>query len=612
MRGKIVGKVMLPVFALFVLSILVFRERAGIECEQTDAQAGEWNFAYTEEVSQDTVCLILTSGDDDVSREYGDMMEFVCDSMKIGCEVIDVRGGFDAGMLENYVTVVLAIQDWSVLKEQLLEIFSWVKGGGRLLAALTPIPNSYFQAVSAKFGVDVIEEYYPPVYGVKVLHGCMLGADEDDVFWYDSERFEGIVSSLAVELRNGCDVYMVSEDGKTPIIWTNDYGDGRVGIVNEVITQKYQRGFLALAYSLLEDVSVYPVINASAFYLDDFPSPIPAGNAEYIKRDYGVDVASFYSNIWWPKMMEWEEKYGIIHTGLIIENYSDEVEAPFEGYKATARFLTFGNMLLNNGGELGFHGYNHMPLCLEGKDEDKQYGEYKLWKSEEDMRLSVKELVRFSKKLFPDNEFQVYVPPSNIISETGRKNLLEAYPGIRVIASTFLHDSDEHSYEQEFRVEDDGIISTPRITSGCVIDDYQKLVAFSELNFQYVQSHFTHPDDTMDEDRGASLGWKYMSDSFEEYLRWVYEAAPNIRNVTGSGMGKAVEQYDKLTMTRERTDEGIRIRLGSFSGEASLMLRVNEGSVERTSGCSLEKISGNIYLLEAYSDEIMIYLGGAK
>ena len=41
MKRKVVGKVMLPVFALFVLSILVFRERAGIGYEQTDAQARE-------------------------------------------------------------------------------------------------------------------------------------------------------------------------------------------------------------------------------------------------------------------------------------------------------------------------------------------------------------------------------------------------------------------------------------------------------------------------------------------------------------------------------------------------------------------------------------------
>ncbi len=116
-------------------------------------------------------------------------------------------------------------------------------------------------------------------------------------------------------------------------------------------------------------------------------------------------------------MMEFEKRFGIIHTGLIIENYSDEVEAPLEGNGATARFLKFGNMLLNNGGELGLHGYNHMPLCLEGVDEDKKYGAYRLWKSGKDIEAAVKELVDFSEELFPDNDFCVYVPPSNILSE---------------------------------------------------------------------------------------------------------------------------------------------------------------------------------------------------
>lgn len=48
-----------------------------------------------------------------------------------------------------------------------------------------------------------------------------------------------------------------------------------------------------------------------------------------------------------------EKRFGIIHTGLIIENYSDEVEAPLEGNGATARFLKFGNMLLTTEGSLG-------------------------------------------------------------------------------------------------------------------------------------------------------------------------------------------------------------------------------------------------------------------
>ena len=610
MKSKIVGKVMLPVAALFILSILVFRERAGIGDDETDAAVRKWETIYTEETEPDKECLILIS-DEDICGVYLEMMELVCSGMKVGYDVYEVDESFDKSVLEGYDTVIVTFQDWAVFGDRLMSVFAWVKGGGRLLAAVTPEIDAHFNAVSAKFGIELTDGY-PKVYGVKFLGGCMIGADDDDIFWYDRQQREGIISSLQVQLKKECKVYVTSQDGAVPIIWTNDYGDGRVAMINQAITQKYQRGFICLAYSALYDAFVYPVINASAFYLDDFPSPVPNGNAEYIKRDYGVDVASFYTNIWWPKMMEWEQKYGIVHTGLIIENYSDEVCGTYEGNSATSRFLKFGNMLLNNGGELGFHGYNHMPLCLEGVDEDKQYGEYKLWKSKEAIGTALQELRDFSEKLFPENEFCVYVPPSNILSEEGRRTLLESQPQIRVIASTFLKDAQGIAYEQEFKVEEDGVISTPRITSGCIIDDYQMLVALSELNFQFVQSHFTHPDDTMDEDRGAAMGWEYMSDSFEKYLDWVYEAAPKIRNVTGSGMGKAVEKYDRLTVMREYTDEGIRLRLGGFSGEASLFLRIGEGTVENTDGCSIEHISGSVYLITAVSDEVMIYIGGAR
>ena len=59
MRKKIAGKVLLPVAALFVLSILVFRERAGIGYEQTSAAVREWETIYTEEIELTKECLIL-------------------------------------------------------------------------------------------------------------------------------------------------------------------------------------------------------------------------------------------------------------------------------------------------------------------------------------------------------------------------------------------------------------------------------------------------------------------------------------------------------------------------------------------------------------------------
>lgn len=611
MKKKLAGKIMIPIVALFIISILVFRERAGISYDETDAAVRKWEYIYTPDILQTPECIILTS-DEDISSAYLDIMETVLTGMKVSYDICEVNKDFDTAVLDGYSAAVVTFQSWEVFGDNLMPVFAWVKDGGRLLAAVTPEADAYFNAVSAKFGIETADEY-PPVYGVKFLNGCMIGADDDDIFWYDREMLEGIVSSLQVQLKKECNVYVTSEDGSVPIVWSNDYGAGRVAMINQAVTQKHIRGFVSLAYSILYDAYVYPVINASAFYLDDFPSPVPGGNSEYIKRDYGVDVASFYTNVWWPKMMELEEKYGILHTGLIIENYSDEVAAPFEGNKETSRFLKFGNMLLNNGGELGFHGYNHMPLCLEGIDEDKQYGDYKLWKSSEDIETALIELRDFSEKLFPENDFCVYVPPSNIISKDGIKALTQADSNIKIIASVFIKDAKEAAYEQEFGVDENGIINTPRITSGCIIDDYQMLVAMSELNFQFVQSHFTHPDDTMDVDRGAQMGWEYMSNSLEKYVSWIYESAPNIRNVTGSGMGRAVEVYDKLTMTREYTDEGFKLKLGGFSGEASFLMRILDGrTIKSVSGGSFEHISGCVYLITAKSDEVMIYVGGEK
>ena len=46
-------------------------------------------------------------------------------------------------------------------------------------------------------------------------------------------------------------------------------------VVNLGIYVKAVRGIFSAAYSLLSDCTIYPVINGSAFYLDDFPSPVP-------------------------------------------------------------------------------------------------------------------------------------------------------------------------------------------------------------------------------------------------------------------------------------------------------------------------------------------------
>lgn len=318
-----------------------------------------------------------------------------------------------------------------------------------------------------------------------------------------------------------------------------------------------------------------------------------------------MNVSDFYTNVWWNDIYNLAEEYGIGYTGLVIEEYSDQVEGPFARNQDVRRFRYFGNMLLDQGGEIGLHGYNHMPLCLEGFDYKGEYDSYQTWENYEDMAASVKELEGFCEYVFPDEEFYVYVPPSNILSDEGRR-LISEETDVKSIASVYLPDYDGIAYEQEFEVAEDGIVETPRIISGYVMDEYTELVALSELNFHFVNTHFQHPDDTLDADRGAELGWEKMFDNLSEYVDWLYTSAPEIRNLTGTELAAAVQIYDNLEIEREYTEDELVLNLGNFRDEAWLMVRINEGTPGEVSGGKLEKLQNGLYLLRADTDQISI------
>ncbi len=603
-------KILIPLIALAVYGVVVLLERYGVSYNGRAMgilPAGE-ALLFTDPVTERADCLVLVDESDDTSKAMSDIMEFVLDEMRVVYIEKDIdafEAGTDLAGMEN---LVVTFEDWDLLKDQIQSVNKWVQGGGSMMNVVTPEPNQVFKLMSQKLGVTESDFTYTEIRGLQILDHAMIGSGDDLIFPLGEED-EALLTSLSVVVDdNRAKVYVQSSDGQVPILWTANYGQGRYVFLNDIITGKIQRGFLATAYSLMQDACIYPVINGSAYYLDDFPSPVPSGNAEYITRDYGLDISSFYSSIWWPAVMRWESDYGIRHTGMIIEEYSEQVKAPFVQNKDVTQFTMFGNMLLNRGGELGFHGYNHMPLGIRGVDDDIQFGDYELWEDYDSMVESIRELERFSRNLFPTQPCSVYVPPSNILSENGKRAMLEGSSHVNIIASTYFPSNEANAYVQEFEVDGDGVIHTPRVTSGAVIDDYQRLAAMSELNLHFVQSHFMHPDDCLDEDRGADLGWEEMKRTFTAYLDWIGSSAPGIRQLTGSEMGTAVSVYDHLSVQRSVTEDAVKVSLGGFSGEAYLMLRVNEGTPGKATGCSYEKVTDRMYLVHAIQPEFEIEL----
>lgn len=551
-----------------------------------------------ERSSQKAECLLLY--EDDAMGNMGCReMDAILTQMKIPFDTLECTQAA-ADTLDGYRYLVLSVTHYPYLGDMLGNLKSWVKAGGNLMILYPPELSGSFQSLFDILGIrDCGSSVY--VGEIRFSRDFLLGGDTRD--YPITDAYE---SSISVSLERDCQVFAQTADAyPVPLIWRRNVGAGTVVVDNLGFLEKGYRGLHSSAFSLMSDACIYPVINGSAFYIDDFPSPVPGGYGEFIEWDYNLSIKDFYTSRWWTDTYNLAQTYGIKYTGMVIEQYSDQVSGHFKRNTDQERYLYFGNMLLDSGGEIGLHGYNHMPLVLENFDYQGLFDSYSQWPSYEDMVNAVTELKDFCAGLYPDRSFQVYVPPSNIISDEGISMLASDFPDVKAIASVYL--PGELAYTQDFQVEENGIISTPRVIAGYILDDYTRLVALAELNFHLVNSHFQHPDDVLDEDRGAELGWGRMFANLSDYVDWLYTSVPDIRSVTGSEMAAAVQRYDYIDLVRTQTEDGIRLELINFYDEAWFLLRLNEDqNIADVSGGTLTQLNGTLYLVCADAEQVDI------
>ena len=546
-----------------------------------------------------TNLLVIDSSQEGVS-DAESMLDRVLLDMKVPTVTVDLAQGDEIPTLKQYQTMVIAMPDLDPLDEHVLQIMQWVKKGGGVMFAMTPEKTGYLDVIGPQIGIESSAYKYVVTEGITPSKDFMLGGGQTYMF---SDPFK---SSLSVALNDRAQVEAVSSDGRTPLVWRSSVESGTAVMCNIGIYVKMVRGFYALAFSLLSSAMAYPVINSAAFYLDDFPSPVPSGNGKYIKRDYNMSISEFYSQVWWPDLVRLAERYGIRFTGVMIENYGDDTKDDPVRQTDNTQFEYYGGLLLRQNGEIGYHGYNHQPLVLPNTDYGNEYT-YVQWPNRKAIVDSLNELIAFQKTVLPAATSSVYVPPSNILSSEGRQIIGEDMPQIRAIASMAFPPDSSLEYVQEFGVAADGVVEAPRIVSGSMVNNsYMRLAAVSELNMHYVSTHFMHPDDLLDEDRGAKEGWETYRKGLEDYLDWLEQSAPSIRMQTGTECAAAVQRFSGLTVSMATSDDSWDLHLGNLIDQGWLMFRANNGTPGRVRGGSLTKLTGNLYLLKATSATVHI------
>lgn len=546
-----------------------------------------------------TNLLVIDSSQEGVS-DAASMLDRVLLDMKVPTVTVDLAQGDEIPTLKQYQTMVIAMPNLDPLGEHVLQIMQWVKKGGGVMFAMTPERTGYLDVIGPQIGIESSAYKYVVTEGITPSKDFMLGGGQTYMF---SDPFK---SSLSVALNDRAQVEAVSSNGRTPLVWRSSVESGTAVMCNIGIYVKMVRGFYASAFSLLSSAMAYPVINSAAFYLDDFPSPVPSGNGKYIKRDYNMSISEFYSQVWWPDLVRLAERYGIRFTGVMIENYGDDTKNDPVRQTDNTQFEYYGGLLLRQNGEIGYHGYNHQPLVLPNTDYGNEYP-YVQWPNRKAIVDSLNELIAFQKTVLPAATSSVYVPPSNILSSEGRQIIGEDVPQIRAIASMAFPPDSSLEYVQEFGVAADGVVEAPRIVSGSMVNNsYMRLAAVSELNMHYVSTHFMHPDDLLDEDRGAKEGWETYRKGLEDYLDWLEQSAPSIRMQTGTECAAAVQRFSGLTVSMATSDDSWDLHLGNLIDQGWLMFRANNGTPGRVRGGSLTKLTGNLYLLKATSATVHI------
>lgn len=387
--------------------------------------------------------LLLYDETDALSISTKDNIVKVLEYAKKAYEVVEAKA-FE-GLNYEPTGIIICFEDLDQgIKIEAL--FSYAEHGGSLLFAVRPMGGEYFGQYEDALGIqklyDVVDET-----GMHLLSNILIqgkGFATDDEFMSNS--------CLEVDLTESAVVHARATSG-LPLLWENNWGQGKIIINNTTMfNDTKSRGYILGTISLMSEDFIYPIVNAKVNFIDDFPSPVPEKKMGEAYNNLNMSVEQFYRNIWWPSILNTAKNYNMLYSGTVIECYADNVHAPFIGDNVTAEdsLFYFGQELLQNGGEMGIHGFNHQSFSYDEKDVMEE--DYNVWESEEDVAAAWKEIYRFVNEVFPDYEFRSYVAPSNILSREIRQIIPKVAPDLKVICGLYGENEGKGTYNQEFEV----------------------------------------------------------------------------------------------------------------------------------------------------------------
>lgn len=616
--NKYYRKIYLYIFGAIAIAVVLFAINSGLLIKSDEQSISFQRSDPVDTVSQADMeasaisVLVLYDPNTEDSRKYQANLERVFTWLRIDARYLSAERK-DSVSYQDYDMVMVAFSDWEgLIGQDSTRLLHYVNDGGKLFLGLLPDDlGGTYQTLYRHMGVTDYGDYQESD-GIRFTDELVPGSTSQT--FKDADIFRDAV--LSVQVEDSCPVYATALVGnrETPLVWRNDSGKGAILTYNgTAIVGDSWTGFAAGCIAALLGNCMYPVINTKTVFIDDFPSPQYNTQSDVIEEDYNRTVQEFFRDIWWPDMQNAAQQYNYDYVGLFIATYDDVVDPDDFFYQKDTVEQYFGNSLLDNNFEIGAHGYNHQSLALDG-EVPADLG-YNAWDNEGDMEASLTELLDITADLFPDIKLYTYVPPSNYLGPDGREAVTRALPDLQVISGVYTSEGEDGSvYKQDFEVASDGIVEFPRITSGTLDTPYDRFSSLSVGGLYGVFSHFIHPDDILDEERGQGLSWEELYRQYCTRLQYINDCLSSLQPATAVEAAQALRIAKELDVSYVENDGRIEGQCNGYTGTSYCYFRSDKKAVTDNDSCSVSPVSDvageKWYVVEIYEPTFSFKLEG--
>ncbi len=378
-------------------------------------------------------------------------------------------------------------------------------------------------------------------------------------------------SSTSVRLKDTCKIYVTDSDNN-PIIWTNEYREGRIGVINgNIVEDKAAMGLLVGALSAIQEHMIYPIIGTKAAFLDDFP-PNKRFKTSKLLEYYGRNSESLVRDILLPSFLKAALDNDIYYTAFFMESNDHSTTSKLVN---NDQFSYNAKEILKYGGEIGIGGDDSL--------DNVNYGA----------------IDKFTKAtiedVFKNYYIRCYSPIYGRPTSERLNELKKAFNHITILRGTYFGDKDTQLV-QTFNSENH-IVNYPYITNGYELTDRTLFLHGSMVTTYGIVSHSFRTTELINPTSDA-YNWNHLEKPFLKLCSELFGKYQWLESVTCSEGAYRIKSYESLKTLVQVKDNDIWVYCKNFVSGQTFFIR-SEANLSAISGCTITKISENYYIVNA-------------